>query len=112
MPKRMILLPGQLDRAKLHRAAAPGRDAAHLAGRRAPYPAGAANESTTAEQLNADQRRELEGIFRGRKGGPMALFTPLYTKWLPTQGAKIDVQEQGGALAGSVGRFGQIKLKR
>jgi hypothetical protein len=64
------------------------------------------------ERANADQRRELEAIFQGRKGGPMALLAPLVTKWLPTQGAKIDVQEQGGTLTATIGGFGQIKSQR
>lgn len=64
------------------------------------------------ERADANQRRELEAIFQGRKGGPMAVFAPLYKKWLPTEAAKIDVQEQGGKLSATVGRFGQIKSRR
>jgi hypothetical protein len=63
------------------------------------------------EHANADQRRELEAIFQGRKGGPMALLAPLYSNWLPTQVVKIDVQEQGGTLSATVGGFGLIKSK-
>ena len=57
----------------------------------------------------ADQRRELEAIFQGRKGGPMAILATLVAKWLPTQTSKIDIQENGDDLAVTVGNFGQVK---
>src|SRR5262245_25134066 len=41
----------------------------------------------------ADQHRELEAIFQGKKGGPMEIFAGLVAKWLPTQSEKIDIQE-------------------
>jgi hypothetical protein len=58
------------------------------------------------EGADADHRRELEAIFQGRKGGPPALLAALVTKWLPTQEAKIDIEEHGGTLTSTVGRFG------
>jgi hypothetical protein len=61
---------------------------------------------------NADQRRELEAIFQGKGGGPMEIWGGLIAKWLPTQTAKIDVQQQGGTLNVIVGGFGQIKSQR
>jgi hypothetical protein len=61
---------------------------------------------------NADQRRELEAILQGKKGGPMAILGGLITNWLPTQSAKIDYQQQGGALSATVAGFGEIKLQR
>jgi hypothetical protein len=61
---------------------------------------------------NADQRRELEAIFQGTRGGPMEILGGLVAKWLPTQATKIDFQEQGGALTAAVGGFGQIKSER
>jgi hypothetical protein len=61
---------------------------------------------------NADQRRELEAIFQGTRGGPMEILGGLVAKWLPTQATKIDCQEQGGALTAAVGGFGQIKSER
>jgi hypothetical protein len=64
------------------------------------------------ERANADQHRELEAIFQGRKGGPPALLPSLITKWLPTQGVKIDVQEHGGKLSATIGGLGQIKSRR
>jgi len=61
---------------------------------------------------NADQRRELEAIFQGTRGGPMEILGGLVAKWLPTRATKIDFQEQGGALTAAVGGFGQIKSER
>jgi hypothetical protein len=61
---------------------------------------------------NADQRRELEAIFQGKRGGPMEIWGGLIAKWLPTQRAKIDAQQQGGTLNVTVGGFGQIKSQR
>src|SRR5688572_3566398 len=40
-----------------------------------------------------DQRRELEAIMQGKKGGPMEILAGLVTNWLPTQVTKIEVQE-------------------
>jgi hypothetical protein len=60
------------------------------------------------EGANADQRRELEGIFQGRKGGPMEGLSDLITRWLPTQGARIDFDEQGDTITITVGEFGQL----
>ena len=61
---------------------------------------------------SADQRRELEAIFQGTKGGPMEILGGLVTKWLPTQAAKIDSQEQSGTLTATVAGFGQMKSQR
>ena len=41
----------------------------------------------------AEQQRELEAIFQGRKGGPMEVFGGLVSKWLPTQLTKIELLE-------------------
>jgi len=61
---------------------------------------------------NADQRRELEAILQGKRGGPMEILGGLIAKWLPSQAAKIDVQEQGGSLSATVAGFGQVKSDR
>jgi hypothetical protein len=61
---------------------------------------------------SADQRRELEAIFQGAKGGPMAIVGGLVTKWLPTWTAQIDVQQQGGTMTATVAGFGQLKSQR
>ncbi len=46
-----------------------------------------------------DQRRELEAIFQGSEGGPMEILAGLITKWLPTQSARIEIQEDGDHAA-------------
>jgi hypothetical protein len=61
---------------------------------------------------NADQHRELEAIFQGKRGGPWEIWGGLIAKWLPTQTAKIDVHQQGATLNVTVGGFGQIKSQR
>jgi hypothetical protein len=64
------------------------------------------------DAASADHRRDLEAIFQGTKGGPMEILAGLVTKWLPTQAAKIDFQEQGGTLTATVAGFGQMKSQR
>ena len=61
---------------------------------------------------SADQCRELEAIFQGTKGGPMAIVGGLVTKWLPTQTTQIAMQEQGGTLTATVAGFGQVQSQR
>jgi hypothetical protein len=61
---------------------------------------------------SADQRRELEAIFQGTKGGPMAIVGGLVTTWLPTQTTPIAVQEQGGTLTATVAGFGEVRSQR
>ncbi len=61
---------------------------------------------------NANQRRELESIFQGKKGGPMEVLAPMVSRWLPSQTARIDVKEEGDLLTASVGNFGQIRSQR
>ena len=61
------------------------------------------------EAATAEQQRELEAIFQGRKGGPMEVLAGLTSKWLPTQVTKIEVQEQGDTLTANVGSFGRVK---
>ena len=57
----------------------------------------------------ADQKRELEGIFSGAKGGPMEVLAGLVTKVLPTQSVAITVQENGDDISATVGSYGVIK---
>ncbi|MDA2928180.1 DUF1326 domain-containing protein, partial [Acidobacteria bacterium AH-259-G07] len=64
------------------------------------------------EGTNADQRRELEAIFQGKKGGPWEIVGGLVTKWLPTQTTKIEIREDGDSLTATVGSFGQVKSQR
>jgi hypothetical protein len=44
------------------------------------------------DAANADQRRELESIFTGRKGGPGEVMAGLVSKWLPTESASIEAK--------------------
>jgi hypothetical protein len=64
-----------------------------------------------ADEASADQRRELEAIFQGTKGGPLEIIAGLVTNWLPAQSTKIDLQEEGDTLTASAGSFGQVKSR-
>ncbi len=64
------------------------------------------------EEASPDQRRELEAIFQGTKGGPLEIIAGLVTKWLPTQATNIEVHDEGDTLTTSVGSFGQVKSQR
>ena len=61
------------------------------------------------DDASPDQQREMEAIFSGAKGGPMEILAGLVTNVLPTQTAKIAVQEEAGNLTIGVGNFGVIK---
>ena len=61
---------------------------------------------------NADQRRELEAIFTGKKGGPMAALGGLISTWLATKATKMEIQEEGDTLTVTVDGFGQVKSQR
>jgi hypothetical protein len=59
----------------------------------------------------ATQRRELEAIFSGRKGGLLEpLFSAVITRWLPAQTAPITLQ-QGATLAITVGSVGHVTIQ-
>jgi hypothetical protein len=59
---------------------------------------------------SADQRRELEAIFQGQKGGPMAaLGSALISNWLPTQTTDIAVKEEGETITVTVGNVGEVR---
>ena len=62
------------------------------------------------ESASADQRRELEAIFGGQKGGAFAALGGVLTKVLPVVTAKIEVSSGDNASA-KVGNVGQITLK-
>lgn len=64
------------------------------------------------EGANADQRRELEAICSGQKGGPMAAIAPLVAKWLPARSAKIEVADEGDAITVTVGDAGRVVSRR
>jgi hypothetical protein len=60
---------------------------------------------------DVDQRRELEAIFTGKKGGPWAVVaSAVITKWLPTLTANIEI-EWGELPSVRVGDFGQATLQ-
>jgi hypothetical protein len=62
------------------------------------------------EGASAEQRRELEGIFAGKKGGHLeGLFGAVIAKWLPAQAEKIDVK-WGDKPSIKVGDVGQVTL--
>jgi hypothetical protein len=61
---------------------------------------------------DANQRRELEAICSGQKGGPMAVIAGLVTKWLPARSAKIDVADGGDAITVTVGDAGRVESRR
>jgi hypothetical protein len=62
------------------------------------------------EAASADQRRELEAIFTGKKGGLLeALWGAVLANWLPTQVSRIDLQ-WGDSPSATVGSIGQAKL--
>jgi hypothetical protein len=64
------------------------------------------------ETTTADQRRALEPIMQGKRGGPMQILAGLITTWLPTQTMPITVQEANGTIQATVGRVGQIHSQR
>ncbi len=66
------------------------------------------------EAASAEQRRELEAIFVGKKGGPLAaVWDAVITKWLPTQATSIDIQwgEKPSLRVGDVGQATLSPLK-
>jgi hypothetical protein len=63
------------------------------------------------DAATGDQRRELEAIFSGKKGGALgAVMGGAITKWLPAQVLKIEVQG-GDSPSVVVGNVGQVKLQ-
>jgi hypothetical protein len=64
------------------------------------------------ESATAGQRRELEAIFQGTRGGPMEILAGLMSRWLPARTTKIQVQEDGNTLTATVGDSGRIQSRR
>ncbi len=63
------------------------------------------------EGASNDQRRELEAIFSGHKGGHLeGLFGAVVSTWLPVKSAKIDIQ-WGDNPSLIVGDIGQATLQ-
>ena len=60
---------------------------------------------------SADQRRELEAIFGGKKGGVVEpLWAAAIAKWLPTKVVPIAIT-RGDTVAVTVGDVGKVTLK-
>ena len=63
-------------------------------------------------EASAEQRRELEAIFGGKRGGvPQNVFGGVITQWLQPRSVRIDVQS-GDSPAVTVGDVGRVALKR
>jgi len=63
------------------------------------------------ESLSADQRRELEAIFMGKKGGVWEPMSAAIKEWLPSKVTKIELKT-GDEPSFKVGDFGHGKLQR
>jgi hypothetical protein len=63
------------------------------------------------DSANPDQRRELEAVFSGQKGGAFAALGGVLSKVLPTQTANIDVS-LGESPTAKIGSIGQFTLQR
>ena len=65
------------------------------------------------DRANANQRRELEAIILGKKGGAFAALSAAITKGLPSQFARIEVKsgDKGSVSVGSVGVIQLAKIK-
>ena len=61
------------------------------------------------EGADDDQQRELETIFQGEKGGPMAILAPLVATWLPTKRARIDVREDVDSITMTAEGAGELR---
>jgi hypothetical protein len=65
------------------------------------------------EAATPDQIRELEAIFQGNKqGSPLEVLASFIPTWLPTQTARIEVQEEGDTFTATVIGAGQVKSQR
>src|SRR3990172_3215700 len=63
------------------------------------------------DSANADQRRELEAIMGGQKGGAFAALGGVLSRVLPTQTVSIEISS-GEDPTAKVGSIGQMSLKR
>ena len=63
------------------------------------------------EGTSSEQRRELEPIFQGQKGGAMAALGPLISNWLPTQAANIAVKDEGETITVTVANVGEVQSR-
>ncbi len=63
------------------------------------------------ETATADQRRELEAIVTGKKGGPWAVVSTLVTTWLPTQIVTITIEGADNPTV-TIGNVGHVQVQR
>jgi len=61
------------------------------------------------EGANPDQRRELDAIFTGKRGGAFEMLNSLMTKWLPAEVVKTEIARDQSSV--KVGSVGQLKLQ-
>jgi hypothetical protein len=63
------------------------------------------------EGADDEQERELEAIFKGEKGGPMANIAPLISTWQPTRRANVDINTDGETITVSAEGAGEMQSK-
>jgi hypothetical protein len=61
------------------------------------------------EGASPDQRRELQAIFTGKKGGAFEMLNSLMAKWLPTEIVKTEIARDNSSV--KVGSVGELKLQ-
>jgi len=64
------------------------------------------------EGASDDQSRELEAIWSGQKGGPMAILAPLVSTWLPARTAQIDVADEGDIITVTIDGTGKVESRK
>jgi hypothetical protein len=64
------------------------------------------------DRTSEAQQQALETIFQAKLGGPMEVPASLISTWLPTQRARIEVNEEDGKMRAAVDGFGEIISKR
>ena len=61
------------------------------------------------EGADDDQQRELEAIFQGEKGGPMAVLSSLVATWLPTKSTRVNVSEDDDSITMATEGAGDLR---
>ena len=61
------------------------------------------------EGADDDQRREIEAVWQGTKGGPMENIAALVSTWLPTKAGSIDVSDDGDSVTFKVDGAGDLR---
>jgi hypothetical protein len=74
-----------------------------------PYLGGGVARLYLDETADAAQRRELEVLFTGERGGPWGVVCSLLTGWLPLRVAHIDVREESDTVVTTVGEIGELQ---